>query len=188
MRRESFGARFINPAGGLFLFLAVSFVLYGSAGRLGPPAVQDALAFVAGLFLFFGLGFGVFYVYPRACRRGAGPGERVVAALINPALWAAKEAYIVSGVYSPAEALYFLVNPMNQLVFFSALAQIGLCEFLCQRRKRKMGEPVRGRLLAPATALVVGLGWVISLFAWDLGVHHFYIFQEGYKYLFGYGL
>jgi len=25
------------------------------------------------------------------------------------------------------------------------------------------------------------------MFAWDLGVHHFYIFQEGFKALFGTG-
>jgi hypothetical protein len=64
---------------------------------------------------------------------------------------------------------------------------MGAAEILGRHRLRKgrAAKPVFSA--GPVSAVVLALAWIVVMFAWGLGVHHFYIFQEGFKALFGFG-
>ena len=118
---------------------------------------------------------------------GGERGKRIVASILCPFLWATKEVFILTGVYTFFESLFFYLNPVVLFALSGAVAEMGLMELLTRARRKKAGEKIRTFSLPACFAIIIGLGYIISLFGWDLGVHHFYIFQEGFKALFGYG-
>jgi len=79
-----------------------------------------------------------------------------------------------------AEALYYYLNPVHLLLLGAVVAEMGTAEILARRRLKRHGTVRRAFTAGAVAAVVLGLGWVIFMFAWDLGVHHFYIFQEGF--------
>jgi hypothetical protein len=63
--------------------------------------------------------------------------------------------------------------------------QKGLMEALCRRHTRWRGTDTRSALWrAPAVSMFLGLAGVFVFLVWGMGVHWFYIYQEGYKALF----
>ena len=188
MERPGFAERFLKPVTVLLTFAAGSYVAYSLAISCASLFWHNLLCYAFGLLFFLILIFGVFYVYPAACRRGASALEKVSAGLACPVLWVAKEAVAVGRIYSLPEGLFYTLNPVHFLLFSLVAAEMGAAEIYCRRRLRKMGQQEGSGLLPAVLALVLGLGSVVFMFAWDLGVHHFYLFQEGYKVLFGYGL
>ena len=188
MPRETFSRRFISPVVRLAALTTASYVVYLHPWGRRNPIWDEGVTFFSGALFFLCVGLGVLYVYPKARLGGAGAFERVIAGLVTPVLWSTKDVIAVWGVYPWAQAVYYYLNPVNMLLYAAVLAEIGLSELACRRKMRLLGRPASGSSFTAWAALVIGLGLVVFQFAWDLGVHHFYIFQEGYKALFGYGL
>jgi hypothetical protein len=93
----------------------------------------------------------------------------------------------VSEYFTWGESLYYGLNTIFLLCLCVVAMQIGFCEMACRWvRKREAPEPLP--VVTPATLIpvLVGLLGVGVLFAWGTGVHAFYIYQEGYKALFGF--
>lgn len=188
MAQGGFFRRVLPPVVRLFVVMAVSYTVYMLSWRIEQPFLHYWVAQVSGILFFVSLGFGTFYVYRQTYFRGSGPGERILACFINPLAWVAKEVIVLTGIYSIGESLYFIVNPVNILLYSAVIAEIGLASLLTRRKARKLGYDVPSSKLPALAALVLGLASVIFPFVWGLGVHHFYVFQEGYKALFGYGV
>lgn len=187
MDRPSFTHRFIIPVVKLLLITGGSFAVYTLAISLKPSAVRNVLCYIFGLTFFISLVFGAVYVYIAASRRGARTGEKIIAGLVGPFLWSTKEVLVVSSIYSLGEGIYYYLNPVNFLLFSLVLAEMGVAEVMCRRLEKTRPEGQSSPLPA-ILAMVLGLGSIAFMFAWELGVHHFYIFQQGYKAFFGFGL
>jgi len=175
------------PVLGVLLALLVSSIVYNNSWRVESDFAQQLIANVSALLMFLSLGFGALLVYPAAFFRGAGPAERIAACFVTPLAWIAKEVVRMNRVYSLAESVYFSLNPLCLGVCFGTIAMIGLCHIWCRGAMKRRGVEVGGFPAAAVAALAAGLSVVIFLFAWGLGVHSFYLFQEGYGALFGYG-
>jgi hypothetical protein len=184
MKKQSFTKRFILPVLTVFLVLAVSYTVYHLSPMVGNYTLFQILANISAIFILLSLWFGVLYVYPKAYFRGAGTAERIIASVITPFAWATKEVIVLSGVYSIWESIYFYLNPVTFWVFCTVLAEIGLAEILCRRSRKKKGEKIKVLSVPALIALVLGVGNFLFALLWDVGVHHFYFFQEGYKALF----
>jgi hypothetical protein len=146
------------------------------------------LAAVSGTLLFVSVTFGVFLIYPMAYLRGAPLGERVLASLINPFLWATKENLRLYVSYSLGECLYYYFNPLNIWLFLGIIAQMGLAEMMCRGMRAHRGEEVKTYGAAPVAAFLISLLLVIVLFAWGQGENAYVIFLSGYRSLFGAGI
>jgi hypothetical protein len=94
---------------------------------------------------------------------------------------------VIGSVYTVPEALYYYLNPVHLLLLGAVVAEMGVAELLVRRRLRAAGSVQRVITVPAVAAVVLGVFWVAFMFLWDLGVHHFYIFQEGFKALFGFG-
>lgn len=188
MQRQRFSRRFLAPVVTVLLLMILTYVVHDLAQWTGHGILYRVLCHVFGPLFFLVLVFGTFYVYPKAYALGAGAGERVLACLVGPVAWMSKEVVAVSRVYTWPEALYYYVNPVHVLLLSVLAAEMGLCEVICRKRwKKTFASPPR----VPRTALlalILGLASVAFMFAWDFGVHHFYLFQEGYKAIWGYGV
>jgi len=185
MGKNSFLQRTVVPVGLVGVTMAAALLVYNNAWRLDSHAAHQVLANVFAWVLFLSIGIGALVVYPVAYVRGAGLAERAVASLTVPLIWTGKEVLRVSASFTWAESLYFALNPLVIVVFTATVAEMGLCEILCRWARKRKGEAVT---VAPLPALVVmcgGFAIGLTIFAWGFGVHAFYIFQEGYKALFG---
>ncbi len=187
MENRGFLKRFVGPVLLIFIIMALSWAAYMLSPGIPDFSLFQIVAVVSGIVLFISLGFGALYVYPVSYLRGAGLGERIIAVLINPLIWMTKEVAVVGSIYSIPEALYYYLNPVNLLLIGGVVAQMGVAELFVRRRLKRSG--VIKRVVTPGAVLAVGIGlfWVAFMFVWDLGVHHFYIFQEGFTVLFGLG-
>lgn len=185
MERESFSRRFVSPAITVLVVMAASAVLYDQAWRIGNDGIHQLAAYLAGVILFVSIGFGPLYIYPRAFFRGATCLERVLACLVTPMIWTLKEVVRVSEFFSWAEALYYGLNPLFLGCLCAAAAQMGFCEMACRRlRNRYRPEPLPVVTPAALIAALAGLAGLGVILGWGMGVHSFYMYQEGYKGLF----
>jgi hypothetical protein len=187
MDKKSFLRRSVGPALLVLIVMTCSWAVYMLSPKIPNFYAFQFFAVISGVFYFISLGFGAFYVYYVAYRGGAGPIERIVAALISPFIWMTKEVVIIASIYTLPEALYYYINPIHTLLIAAAVAEMGVADMLVRRRLRKEGAVPRALTFPAVTAVVLGAAWIVVMFAWGLGVHHFYIFQEGFKALFGYG-
>ena len=183
--KQSFFKRVISPAGVPLLTLIVSWVVYENAWRIDIVWLRQMLSFLSGIVMFVSLGFGPFIVYPMAFSRNAGPAERVTPCLITPILWDLKEVIRVTEFFTTGESIYYGFNPLFLGLMAASLFQMGLMEALCRWRTRWGGSDM-GKVVwpAPAVAMFLGLAGVFVFLVWGMGVHCFYIYQEGYKVLF----
>ena len=185
MERQSFVRRVVTPALTVLIVMVASAVLYDQAWRIGNDTIHQLTAYIAGLILFASIAYGPLYVYPKAFFRGASLGERVLASLVTPVAWNLKEMVRVSEVFTWGESLYYGLNPIFLLCLSGTAVHMGLCEMACRWvRNRSVSEPVRVVTPASIMAVLVGLLGAGLFMAWDMGVHWFYIYQEGYKALF----
>ena len=185
MERQSFVRRVVAPAATVLIVMAASAILYDQSWRIGNDTLHQLTAYIFGLVLFASIGFGPLYVYPRAFFRGASGLERILASLVTPMAWNVKEMVRVSEFFTWGESLYYGLNTILLLCLCAGAVQMSLCEMACRWvRNRKTSEPVS--LVTPASVIAVlaGLAGVGVLFVWGMGVHSFYIYQEGYKALF----
>jgi hypothetical protein len=187
MEKEGFLKRFISPVLLVFIVMTLSWAVYMLSPGIPNYTVFKTVAVVSGIALFISLGLGALYVYWVSYLRGAGPAERLVAAFINPVIWMTKEVVVVGTIYRLPEALYYYLNPVHLLLIGAVVAEIGLADLIVRRRLKREGAAVRVLTPGAISAVVIGLGWIAFMFIWDLGVHHFYIFQEGFEALFGLG-
>lgn len=187
MERKGLLKRFLGPVFLVFVVMSLSWAAYMLSPRVTSFALFQIVAIVSGIVLFFSLGLGALYVYYVSYVRGAGFAERVIAALINPLIWMTKEVAVLGSIYTVPEALYYYLNPVHLLLIGAVAAEMGAAELLVRRKLKAVGSVQRIITVPAVTAVVLGIFWIAFMFLWDLGVHHFYIFQEGFKALFGFG-
>jgi hypothetical protein len=187
MKRMGFLKRFVSPVLSVFIVMSLSWAVYMLSPRIPCFTLFQIVAIVSGIVLFVSLGLGALYVYYVSYVRGAGLTERIIAALINPLIWTTKEVAVIGSIYTVPEALYYYLNPVNLLLMGAAVAEMGAAELLVRRRLKVDGSLSRVITVPAVAAIAIGIAWVAFMFLWDLGVHHFYIFQEGFKALFGFG-
>lgn len=187
MKKRTFVKRFLFPLLTVSLVMSASWIAYNLAWRLGPGGIHRPLAAAAGALLFGSVAFGALFVYPAAFFRGASPGERAAACLVNPFLWATKECVRLSVSFSFFECVYYYLNPLNIWLLCGVFAEMALAEILCRASLRRRGEAVR--VLHPAALGVLGVSLflAVSLYAWGEGENAYVIFLEGYRRLFGAG-
>ena len=126
MDKKGFLKRFVGPVLLVFVIMSISWACYMLAPRLPGFALFQIIAIVSGIVLFISLGFGALYVYYASYVRRAGPGERIIAALINPFIWMTKEVAVVGSIYPAGEALYYYLNPVQLLLVGAVVAQVTL--------------------------------------------------------------
>ncbi|MFP4477085.1 MAG: hypothetical protein ACLFOY_16110 [Desulfatibacillaceae bacterium] len=177
--------RSVLPA---LIVLAVAFggiYAYNNLWRVAPGAVTWYGGHVLAAVVFISVGLGPFFIYPRAYRGGAGPVERIAACLVVPVVYALTEVARATGFFTLAEAVYYGLNTAILLIVLANLAATGVADMLM--RKEEKGRRPRTRVLTAwnGGAVVLFLVGVYMIFLWGMGVHAFYIYQEGYKALFG---
>jgi hypothetical protein len=185
IQRSSFIKRFLFPAAIAALALLGSHVIYHSSRLIDNDAIHQEVALVAGLVYLFVLMGGSLIVYPVAFFMGAKPLERVIACLIAPILWSVSEIIRVTEFFTIGESLYYGLN--SQVLLFLAFAslEMGLCDMVCRRWTRgKGGAGTRIVTRATVGAFLFGLVAVYVIMIWGQGVHWFYLYQQGYKWLF----
>ncbi len=184
MQTRSFINRTFKPAAVAFAIMAASFLAYQYSSAISSPLLHQATANISAVLLFLSIGFSVFVIYPLSFFGGGSLLERFLFSLLNPVIWATKEVFRAGQVFSLPEALYFYLNPLNMGLYFFVIGGMGLCEILCRRSARKKGKDIK--VLTPLAVFAFAGGFSVAVFilAWGLGVHSFYVFQEGYKALF----
>jgi hypothetical protein len=188
MERQSFLKRSFLPVAITAVVASLSWILYNLAWRMGSPFLHQTLAAISGSLLFVSVTFGAFYVYPTAYFRGAGVGERILASLITPWLWATKECLRLYISFSFAQCLYYYFNPLNIWLLFGLVAEMGLAELFCRWRLSRGGANDRIRPMVPLSAVVIGLCMVVFLISWGQGENAYVIFLKGFRVFFGSGL
>ncbi len=176
--------RILVPAGIFLAVTAVSLLLYKNFWQLGLPAIQKAAAFVFGPVAFLAIGCGAVIVYPVARMRGAVVWEACIASLITPLAWIGKEVMRVSEFFSWTESLYYALNPTPALVVAANIGFMGLGEMLFRHAMKNRGGTAAIITPVPVAAVAFALIALYVIFIWGIGVHWFYIYQEGYKALF----
>ncbi len=184
MEKKSFLERFIYPQVPIILIMAVSFLVYHFSPGIKNYAVFQVLSTISGILILLTLWFGTIYIYMVSYFRGASLLERILACFIPAFLWATKESIVVAGVYSVPEGIYFYLCIVNQWLVSTIIAEIGLSHILCRRKLKKQKEEIKGTAIPAFLAMVFGIGNSLFILLWNVGVHHFYIFMEGYKALF----
>jgi len=187
LETQSCSKRIVRPVAVLFLIAALAFFGFNNASRISNQSLFHIIAVVCGVVHMICVVFSAAIIYPVAYRRGASPRERILGSLFVPVAWMIKEFIVVSGVYTFFETLYYILNPVNVFLLSLALLQMGICELFGRRRRKRRGEDIRVFAVPAALAVVVALGLLIFLFR-GLGVYSFYVFQEGYKAIFGFGV
>jgi len=184
MEKQSFLRRFVYPQATVIVIMAVSFLVYHFSHGIKNHTLFQVLSGLSGIMILLTLWFGTFYIYMVSYFRGASLTERILACLIPAFLWATKESIVVACVYSVPEGIYFYLSIVNQWLVSTIIAEIGLSHILCRRKIKKQGEGVKGTAIPAFLAIVFGIGNSLFILLWNVGVHHFYIFMEGYKALF----
>ena len=183
--RKSILIRSILPGALVLATMGANTIAYNLAWQIDNHDIHQAVAFVAGILMFLSIGFGTLFIYPVGYFRGAGVGERILACLATPVLWDLKEMLRVSEFFTPAESLYYGLNPTFILTVIGTFAQMGLCEILCRRALWRRGETqVKVVSALPLTSILLGIMALVVMLAWGRGVHVFYLYMEGYKAIF----
>jgi hypothetical protein len=185
IEKRSFVQRFLIPVGIMLVTMILSLVLYYNSYAIGGKALHPLIANVFGVVLWISIGFGSLFVYPSMFFRGASGGERVLGSLITPIVWTLKELVRVSEFFTLGETLYYGLSSIFLLIFIGSLGLMGICELICRVIvKRKSAVPIKVVTPLPVLGIVFGLIAFYVIFIWGVGVHWFYIYQEGYKALF----
>jgi len=185
IEKRSFLQRFIVPSGIMLITMILSLVLYYNSYEIAGKALHPLIANVFGFILWLSIGFGSLYVYPVMFFRGASGGERVLGSLITPLAWLLKELIRVSEFFTFGETLYYGLSSLFLLIFIGSLGLMSICELICRAIvRRKSGAPVKVVTPLPVIGIVSALIALYVIFIWGVGVHWFYIYQEGYKALF----
>lgn len=174
----------LGPTLAVLCSMIAGLAIYQNMWKLAAPPVHRPIAHVAAIVAFISIGFGTLLIYPIGRARRAPLGAVIAACLVTPILWNIKEMVRVLQFFTPAEALWWGLNPAFLLTFIGAWGQMGLCELLYRARRRAAGAPVR--VVTPAPVLGIGLALIAlyMLLIWGGGVHTFYLYMEAYRALF----
>ena len=184
MNTSSLPARFIVPLSFVLIPLVASWLLYFNSWRIGHDVLHQWVAIISGLFLLAGLCLGSIVIYPLAFFRGARPVERVIACLAIPLIYCVYEICAASDSFTPAESLYYGLNPTVWMVFVLTVGLMGVCEWVCRGVSRLRGARLRVFTWFPLIAVAVLLLGVYFSLIWGNGAHLFYLYVDGYLALF----
>jgi len=180
---------FFSAGFALSAWLALNF-LTNHLEWFGSGAGYRAIAFLLYLLLGLSISFSGPVVYGVMCFRGGSLKERILGAYLVPVAWVLKEIWRVGDFFTLGESLYYALSPWPLGVLTHQIGYLSLVEIFCRRRKKKRDKLTRVLSLGP----IVGLGvFALMLFLtifWGVpaespGTKWFYLYQEGYKALFG---
>ncbi|HPW70040.1 MAG: hypothetical protein GXY28_05445 [Bacteriovoracaceae bacterium] len=183
--RQGLARRMFIPAFVLLVTAAVSLALYKNFWQFNLPYVlQKAAAFIFGPAAFLAIGCGAIVVYPVCRSRGASVAEAFAASMITPLAWILKEVVRVSEFFSWGESLYYGLSSSLLLAIAANIGFMGLGEMIHRSRLKKRGMARAVVTPVPIAAVVFALAALYVILIWGVGVHWFYIYQEGYKAIF----
>jgi hypothetical protein len=188
IKKQNLLRRFFAPVFIVFIIMTVSWSVYNVSWRIDNAVWHHLLAAVSGTSMFLSITFGALLIYPLMFFRGASLPERVIAALINPFIWATKECLRLYASFAFTECLYYYLNPLNIWLLCGILAQLGLAETICRYRLKKMGKDIGVLAIRPCLVFALSLFLVVFLFAWGQGENVYVIFLKGFRHLFGPGV
>ena len=184
LQQQSFTRRFVFPAVLIFAIWLCMKLIYETTWRLNLGEVKNTLSW------FFGLGNEIFRMaapiiaYPIAYFRGATPKERILACLTPCLGWYFYQLYLAFGVFSLGETLYYGLSSACLFSFFNTLSVMGVCELICRNRLKKRGEVIKTWNPIAIGSIFLGPASAFLMLVWGGGTHWFYIYIEGYKFLF----
>ena len=185
MQKAGFTGRFIIPTGVVLIIMVASLAIYNASGRIENNAAHQAVAYISAIVHLLILWAGASIIYPWAFFRGAGAAERIIACLVTPVVWSIMEVVRVSEFFTFGESLYYGLNSNSLLHFTLAILQMGIWELICRGRvNKRLAEKRRILSAAPILSILAGLIGVYVILIWGVGVHWFYIYQQGYRALF----
>ena len=178
----------IVPVVSVFVVMSVSFAGYFGSRHLGGGLLQSWMATFFGTTYFLSIAFGAFYVYATARVRGAGFSACIIAALINPFVWMAKEVFRLTESHPFLESLYWFLNPLNIWLLSFVIMEMGLATITARIILKQKEEGIKIVTIGPVITVLGSLIFAISIYAWGEGENVYVFFLEGYRQLFGYGL
>jgi hypothetical protein len=185
MQQASFIKRFIIPTAVVLITMLASLAIYNASGRIGNDSVHQVVAYVSAVVHLLILWIGASIIYPWAFFRGADATERIIACLITPVVWTIMEMFRVSEFFTFGESLYYGLNSNSLFHFTLAILQMGFWELICRWwSNKRLTEKRKIISIAPVVSILVGLLGFYVILIWGLGVHWFYIYQQGYRALF----
>ncbi len=172
----------LMPAFAALLLMAAGKILYNLPWHDMTPSIHKPAAFISGLVLFIAITLAPSAVYPLGRFRGAAARTCIMACLITPLVWNIWEIIRVTAFFSPAESLYYGLNPLFLGTLAFAAFQAGLWESVYRLRVKRPGK--KTQLAGPMLSALAGLGLLYVFCFWAMGQPWFYLYQEGYKALF----
>ncbi len=149
----------------------------------------------AAFFLYLLLGLSIFFsgpvVYGLMYVRGASLMQRLLGAYLVPLAWALKEIWRVSEFFTMGESLYYSLSPLPLGVLTYQVGFLSLVEIFFRWRKKKSEGFSHVLSRGPIVGLVFFALILYLTLLWGVpgespGTRWFYLYQEGYKMLFGY--
>jgi len=184
--RQPFVKRFVAPVSIVFGIWLISTLVYNHAWRFLDTSIHRPLAFVCALLMGLSIVLGTVLIYPLALRRGASLLERTVGCYFTPLLWMIKELFIISGIYSAAETLFYVINPLFMGVLSLTLIEMGIADIvthrLMHRQRPTTSKPAFRR--SPVIAIFLGFIALYFFMVWGDRVGYWYLHQDWYQYLF----
>ena len=173
----------------LCVWLVLNFVT-GHLEWFGGGAGYRTIAFLLYLLLGLSISFSGPVIYGVMCFRGASLRERIIGAYLVPVAWVLKEIWRVSDFFTLGESLYYALSPLPLGVLTFQIGYLSLVEILWRWKKMKQDKLPRVLSLGPIVSLGVFALMVYLILFWGVpaespGTRWFYLYQEGYKALFG---
>jgi hypothetical protein len=188
MEKQNFSRRFLFPVIVVFIVMAISFLVYYGSRSIESQNVFMILARISGTTFFLAVAFGSIFVYTVSYIRGAPLGERILASVVNPFIWATKECIKQLEMYSVAESLYYYFNPLNFWLLCLMVLEMGIATLVARWILKRRGEGIRIATAAPLLVIAGSLFVVIFVYAWGKGENVYVIFLKGYRLFFGTGV
>ncbi len=185
MQKASFTKRFVFPVAIVLITMLASLKIYNASWRIDNDSLHQAVAFICGIVNIGIIWFGASIVFPWAYFRGAGTAERVVGSLTTPVIWDLMEIVRVTEFFTLGESFYYGLNSMFLVTVAMTMAQMGLWEMICRYIGKIKGVATVNIVSpGPVISIVLGIVGIYVFLIWGVGVHWFYIYQQGYKALF----
>jgi hypothetical protein len=183
--KQPFSRRFIIPVGIMLLVWIVLDILYSNAGIVGHAPTYHTLAFILGILLFISIGFSPLILYPVMYLKGSGAGERILGAFMVPLAFSIKEIIRVSEYFTIPESIYYGLSSVCLLAMLGSFGLMGIGEIISRSITRKRGLSTKA-VVSPVSIIVIvfSIAALYFILIWGAGVHWFYVYVEGYKYLF----
>jgi hypothetical protein len=184
--RQPFVKRIVAPVSIVFGIWLITTLIYNHSWRFLDASVHRPLAVVCALLMGTSIIFGTVLIYPLTLRRRASLLERTVACYFTPLAWMIKELTIIAGIYSAAETLFYVINPLFMGVLSLTLIEMGIADIvthrLMQRRQKAVAAATFRR--GPTIAIVFGLIALYFFMVWGNRVGYWYLHQDWYQFLF----